>query len=192
MLQEMHSGILSKPLWIDPACSPPEILWENWNVHQRNTRALAWQVEELSHTFCLHVFPYPPIFTTQDTRQRTLAPCPEPPASPNRLCLWVNGSYRAFTSLQAARGRRFLTSGKATNTQLEILWLSSSSLQHWVLIPITGKILSGPRICLNRAQTNGIHFGGTFSSHTKLYFFISLQSFHSLSLTIHLLSQTRP
>lgn len=23
MLQEMHSGILSKPLWIDPACSPP-------------------------------------------------------------------------------------------------------------------------------------------------------------------------
>lgn len=81
--------------------------------------------------------------------------CPEPSASPSRLCLWVNGSYRAFTSPQSVKGRHFLT-------QLESLWLSSSSLEHWVLISITGKILSGPRICLNRAQTNGIHFGGTF------------------------------
>lgn len=112
--------------------------------------------------------------------------CPEPSASPNRL--WVNGKYRAFTSHQSARGRRFLTSMKAINTQLEILWLSSSSLERWVLISITGKILSGLRICLNRAQTHGIHFGGSFSSHTKFYFFISLQNFQHLPFP----SQTRP
>lgn len=88
-----------------------------------------------------------------------------------------SGWYRACTSPQAARGRHFLPSVKATNTQLEILWLSSSSLEHWVLISIPGKILSGARICLNRAQTNGIHFGGTFCSHTKFCFFISFQSF---------------
>lgn len=54
--------------------------------------------------------------------------CPEPSASPNGL--WVNGRYRAFTSHQSARGRHFLTSMKAINTQLEILWLSSSSLER--------------------------------------------------------------
>lgn len=121
---------------------------------------------------------------------------PEPSASPNRLCLWVNGRYRAFTSPQSARGRHFLTSVKATNTQLEILWPSSSSLEHWVLISITGKILSGPRICLNRAQTNGIHFGGTFFFPHQVLFLhflteLSVSTFSQLNkASKHVLAQS--
>lgn len=81
----MHSGILSKPLRVDPALLSP---WRHSGRTGMFTRATD---EVLLGKWKNHLTPSASIsfHTLPSLLLRDTFSCPEPPASPNRLGLWV-------------------------------------------------------------------------------------------------------